>query len=232
MGVAAGDSVLLRVLDGERRAERVEIAGLIDELVGLQGYLRLPALNRLLREGPGVSGALLAVDRGAEVQVIRRLNRQPGVAGVTSRGGVVARLEEQSGESMAVVTLVLTIFAVTIAVGVVYNNARVALSMRGRDFASLRVLGFTRGEIFRTLVAELAAQVVLAIPVGLVMGTWFTALVLSTAHPERYRFPVAISSRTYAFATLVIVASAALSALLVRRRLDRLDLIGVLKTRE
>jgi putative ABC transport system permease protein len=133
---------------------------------------------------------------------------------------------------MAVITLVLTIFAATITVGVVYNNARVALSMRSRDFASLRVLGFTRGEISRTLLGELAAEVFLAVPVGLLLGTSLTSWVLSTAHPERYRFPLVVSPRTYAFAVLVVLASSAVSGLLVRRQLDRLDLVGVLKTRE
>jgi putative ABC transport system permease protein len=154
------------------------------------------------------------------------------VVSITSRSEVVANLRKQSGESMAVVTLVLTVFAATIATGVVYNNARVALSVRSRDFASLRVLGFTRGEISRTLLAELGAQVFLAIPVGLLLGTWLTSLVIGTIHPERYRFPLALSPRTYAFAVLVVLLSSAASALAVRRRINQLDLIGVLKTRE
>jgi putative ABC transport system permease protein len=232
LGIAPGDSVVVRVLEGEWRSYRVPVAGLVDEVIGLQGYMRLPALDRLLGEVPTVSAALLGVERGAEREAIRRLNDMPGVLSVTSRSASVAQLRKQSGQSMAVVTLVLTIFAATIAVGVVYNNARVALSMRSRDFASLRVLGFTRGEISRTLLGELATEVLLAVPVGLLLGTWLTSWVLSTAHPERYRFPLVVSPRTYAFAVLVVLISSAVSGLLVRRQLDRLDLVGVLKTRE
>ncbi|HEU5170002.1 MAG TPA: ABC transporter permease [Gemmatimonadales bacterium] len=232
LGVEPGDSVAARILEGDWETHHLAVAGVVDELMGLQGYMRLPALNRLLDEAPSVSMALLAVDRRSEAEVIRRLNDMPAVASVTSRAAVIAALREQSGESMAVVTLVLTIFAATIAVGVVYNNARVALSTRERDFASLRVLGFTRAEISRILLGELGVQVAAAIPFGLLLGTWLTQLVLQTAHPERFRFPVVISARTYAFAALVVVASSAVSGLLVRRRVDRLDLIGVLKTRE
>jgi len=175
LGIRSGDSVMVRVLEGEWRAYRVPVAGLVDEVIGLQGYMRLPALGRLLGEAPTVSGALLGVERGRERAVIRRLNDMPGVLSVTSRAASVAQLRKQSGHVMAVVALVLTVFAATIAVGVIYNNARVALSMRSRDYASLRVLGFTRGEISRTLVAELATQVLLAVPIGLVLGTWLTA---------------------------------------------------------
>jgi putative ABC transport system permease protein len=232
LGVRPGDSVTVRVLEGERGTYRVAIAGFVDELIGLQGYMRRPALDRLLGEAPAVSAVLLAVRPGTEGDIIKRLNERPGVASVARRAAIVEQIRRQSGRSMGVVSLVLTLFAATIATGVVYNNARVALSMRSRDFASLRVLGFTRAEISRTLLAELALQVLLAVPVGLVLGTWLTRWVVTTVHPERFRFPVVLSGRTYAFAVLVVLASAAVSALLVRRRLDRLDLIGVLKTRE
>jgi putative ABC transport system permease protein len=223
---------MVRVLEGEWRSYRVPVSGLVDELVGLQGYMRLASLNRLVGEEPTISTALLKVDRGSERNVIHRLSDMPGVLSVTSRKATIAQLRQQSGKSMRVITLVLTLFAATITVGVVYNNARVALSLRSRDFASLRVLGFTRGEISRTLLGELAAEVVLAVPVGLLLGTWLTSWVLSTAHPERLRFPLLLSPRTYAVAVLVVLVSSAVSSLLVRRQLDRLDLIGVLKTRE
>ena len=129
-------------------------------------------------------------------------------------------------------TLVITIFAALITVGVVYNNARIALSMRSRELASLRVLGFTRGEISQILLGELGIQVLIAIPPGLVLGRWLTWIITAPIDAERFRWPVIISSATYGFAATVVLVAAAASALLVRRHLDRLDLIGVLKTRE
>lgn len=232
LGLSPGDSVTLLLLQGARLRRRIVVTGLVDELIGLQGYMRLAGLNRLMGEGPAVSHVNLTVEQGREGEVIARLNLRPRIASITSRAEVVATLRRQSGESMAMVTLVLTIFAATIATGVVYNNARIALSLRSRDFASLRVLGFTRAEISRTLLGELGAQVAVAVPAGLLLGTWLTALVIGTMHPERYRFPLVLSSRTYAFGVLVILLSSTASSLAVRRRLDRLDLIGVLKTRE
>jgi putative ABC transport system permease protein len=126
----------------------------------------------------------------------------------------------------------LTLFAATIAIGVVYNNARNALSMRSRDLASLRVLGFRRGEISAVLLGELGLQVLLAIPIGLAIGTWMSKAMMSMSDPEQYRLPVSLSTTTYAYAAGVTMAAGAISALLVRRKLDKLDLISVLKTRE
>lgn len=132
---------------------------------------------------------------------------------------------------MSIMTVIMTVFALVIAVGVVYNNARVALSMRAHDLATLRVLGFTRAEISAILLGELAIQLLVAIPIGLLVGTWLSIQMMSTVDPERYRFEVVISSGTYAFAVSVAVIAGVLSALLVRNRLDHLDLIAVLKTR-
>jgi putative ABC transport system permease protein len=133
---------------------------------------------------------------------------------------------------MSVFTFIMTLFACIIAVGVIYNNARVALSQRNRDLASLRVLGFTKREISTILFGEQAIQVALAIPVGLLFGNWMARAMMSNVDPETYRLPVTVSTTTYLFAVAVGVASALFSALLLQRKLASLDLIGVLKTRE
>jgi putative ABC transport system permease protein len=123
-------------------------------------------------------------------------------------------------------------FSGVIAGGVVYNAARVSLSERSRELASLRVLGFTRGEISLILLGELAVVTLMAIPIGLILGYLFAGLLVAAFNTELYRFPLVVSSRTYAYAASSVVLAAALSGLAVRRRLDHLDLVAVLKTRE
>lgn len=232
LGARPGDEVELELLEGDRSRRRVAVAGLIDDMTGIQGYMRLDRLDRLTGDVPVVSAAFLTLDPAMRPAVERRLDEMPLVAAVSSRRSAIDHIWAQVGKTMVVISLVLTLFAAIIAIGVVYNNARVALSMRSRDLASLRVLGFTRGEISRILLGELGLQVVLAIPLGWVFGYWLTALVMGSVHAEMYRFPVTISSHTYAIATLTVVATGLVSALLVRRQLDRLDLVAVLKTRE
>ena len=230
--IQPGHSVTIKVLDGERKSHPVAVAGLVDDLAGLQIYMRAGAVEKMLGETPSANTALLRVDPSHLAEVQRRLGDMPRVAGISSRPAVIRRFREQSGESMFIISAVLTAFAATIAIGVVYNNARVALSMRSRDLASLRVLGFTRGEISGILLSELALQVLLALPLGIVLSRWFTAWVVTISHPERFRVPGEVSSERLAFAVLVAVIAAAVSGLLVRRKLDNLNLIAVLKTRE
>jgi putative ABC transport system permease protein len=232
LGVGVGDTVRVHVREGQRGVHDIEVTGLIDEMYGLQGYMHIDSLNRLLREGRSVSYVLLDIDPRYDAEVRRRLRDRRGVQALFSRMALIGRVRAQTGQTWGAMTFILTLFAATIAVGVVYNNARVALSLRARDLASLRVLGFTRAEISAVLLGELAVQVLLAIPIGLVFGTWMAEGIMAGADPERYRMPALVSSQTYAFATVVTLASGLVSALLVRRKLDKLDLIAVLKTRE
>jgi putative ABC transport system permease protein len=233
LGVGPGDTIQIELKEGDHGNRELTVAGLIEEGFGLQGYVSKTNLHRLLRESPRFSSALLRIDAQSESEVQSRLNDIPAIQAVSRKSDAIASFEKQTDETMNVMTLIMTLFATAIAISIVYNNARVSLSMRGRDLATLRVLGFTRGEISSILLGEQAVQIAIAIPLGLFLGTiGAKALIASWADPELFRMPFMISNQTYAFSVAVVLASGIASALLVRRKLDRLDLIGVLKTRE
>src|SRR5690606_15113697 len=210
----------------------IRVVGFVEEPFGLTGHMRDEGLSRLLSDTGPVNTALLSVDALRTRAVEQRLKQLPRVAGVSSPRDFQRQFDEQSAEMINIFTFILTLFASIIAVGVIYNNARVALSQRSRDFGSLRVLGFTHREIGAILVGEQAVQVTLAIPLGLWFGHWLSWAMMSNVDPETYRLPVTIAPRTYLFAVAVTLAAALVSALLLRRKLAKLDLIGVLKTRE
>lgn len=230
--VKPGDTVMVEPLRGERRPRPLTLTGTVSELVAL--WIHMPAgdFERWLGVGSMATAAMLSVDSDQIDAAQAELMDMPQVAGATRKSLVIDEFRRQQGETIGTFALVLTLFAVTIAISVVYNNARVALSMRGRELASLRVLGFTRGEISAVLVGELAVQVLIGVPLGLLFGTGLVHVMLSANDPESFRFPTEVSDHTFALAALVTTLAALGSALLVRRKLDRLDLIEVLKTRE
>ncbi len=232
LGLEVGDRLTIELREGSRAHEEVTLSGLVDESFGLQGHMDLVALSQLVRQEPLVSSVLLQVDPALSRELHRRLAELPAVAAVGSREELLQRFRDQSAGMIIVFTLIITFFAVTITFGVVYNNARVALSQRARDLASLRVLGFTRAEVSTMLLGEMGVQVLLAIPLGLFFGRGLVWALGTTMDPETYRLPLLVTTRSYAFATLVTLIASLLSALVVRRKLDSLDLIAVLKTRE
>lgn len=233
LGAEPGDLIDIELKEGDRSTRQVRVAGTVEESFGIQGYMQKHELHRILQEGASSNTVLLRVDPMHEVELQSRLTDIPRVQSISRKRTVLEKFEEQTVQMMKVVTLIMTLFATAIAIAVVYNNARVSLSVRSRDLATLRVLGLTRGEISTILLGEQAIQVLLGIPVGMVLGNFGAqAIVAAQADPEQFRLPMMISQQTYAFAILVILVSAVLSALLVRRRLDSLDLISVLKTRE
>ena len=183
-------------------------------------------------EGRLVSGARLLIDPAYEENVYLELKRSPGVAVVSLRTAAYEVFMQTSGGMQNATAVILGFLASIVTVGVVYNGARVVLAERSRELASLRVLGFTRGEVSTILLGELAVQLVLAVPIGCLMGYAFALSVVTGIDTELYRFPLIISPGTYVLASAVALTSGTGAALLVRRRINKLDMVGVLKTRE
>jgi putative ABC transport system permease protein len=232
LDLSVGDQVTVEVLDGTRGEYRVPVVGVVDEVTGLYGHMLASEMARMLGDEGQINIALLRVDPHERHALQRALRARPDVLGVNRHDAAIEMFEKHTAGQMRYTTLILTLFASMIACGVIYNNARIALSTRSRDLASLRVLGFRRSEISAILLGELALQVVLALGPGMLLGYGMASFTMAQNDPELYRFPVVVSARTYAFAVLVTLGAALVSALLVRRSLDHLDLIGVLKSRE
>jgi putative ABC transport system permease protein len=231
LDVKVGESIDLEVLEGDRRTVRVAISALLDDVFGLSVHASLDTVRRLLDEQGNVTSVLLTVDPDADRALLQRLSEIPRVLSIGRRTEVMAKFHEQTSY-MWTTMLILTSMGAIIAFGVVYNQARIALSTRSRDLASLRVLGFTRREISAVLLGELATYVIIGIPFGFLIGDFLMKVIAGTADPESYRMPIDTSAATFAFATVITTAAAAISALVVRRHLDRLDLVSVLKARE
>jgi putative ABC transport system permease protein len=227
-----GDPLEVQPLEGAHRTERLVVGGFVDDVLGLFGHLPARTLDRMLHEEGRISQALLRIDPLLYDALMRALRTRPAVLSVTRREAITDQFREQTEGQMRFTTLILSIFAMIIASGVVYNNARIVLSSRSRDLASLRVLGFRRREISTVLLGELSVHVVLALLPGIYAGRILCHLMMAVGDTEMYRFPVVVSAHTYAFAVVVTLVASLASALLVRRRLDRLDLIAVLKSRE
>jgi putative ABC transport system permease protein len=192
----------------------------------------IDALNRLLRERPTLEYASLLVDRNAEPELFKELKTLPGVGAIMLKHAAIESFYDTIGEQMLIYTGIFALFAAALGFGVTYNSTRIALSERARELATLRVLGFTRGEISYILLAEVALLVVAALPLGCLAGLGLTELIAWLLDTELFRIPVVIRPATYGYAVLLTLVAAAISAALVRRRIDRLDLIRVLKTRE
>ncbi|MBD3765424.1 MAG: FtsX-like permease family protein [Rhodobacterales bacterium] len=232
LGVGRGDLVTVDLLDGPHRRVSLRVSGISLGYVGLQASLEIGALNRLMDEGAVISGVHLTLDPAQRDAFFAAARAAPATGVVTLTDLTVTRFRETLAENILVMVTVYVTLAAIIAVGVVYNLARIALSEQGRDLASLRVLGFTRAEVSGVLYAQLAAVVVLAQPVGWLMGWAMAAAMVAAFSSDLYRVPFVLDRSVFATASLIVCTAAAVSALAVRGRIDRLDLIAVLKTRE
>jgi len=232
LDVVPGESLQVEVLEGSRPVRDVAIAAFVDDTMGLQAYMHIDAIRRLMREGGVITGAAVTLDPAASDRFNATVKAIPAVAGVALRDAAVQNFRETMAASMNMQIFFNVMFAAIIAFGVVYNSARVSLSERARELASLRVLGFTRTEISLILLGELGIVTVAALPLGALIGYLLGELIMTLFKNEVYRLSFTISRATVAWSFLVVIAAALISGLAVRRLLDRLDLIAVLKTRE
>ena len=232
LGIRPGQRLTVELLEGSRAVREVVVAGVVNEFIGVSAYMRREALNRFLREGDSATGAFLSVDARAFPELYARLKRTPAVAGSAERAQVLRSFYETLAAQMLTFAFFNTLLASTIAIGVVYNTVRISLSERGRELASLRVLGYTRSEVSYILLGELTVLVFVAIPVGLVMGRGLAGVMASSAQTELFRVPLVVDPSTYALAALVVTVATVLSALTVGRKINHLDLVEVLKARE
>lgn len=232
LGVKPGDMLTLEILEGSRPVRQVPVVSLAKQYIGLSGYMDISALNRLMREGNTISGAYLMTDSLYQNEIYRRLVEMPRISGTVVRKDEIRNFYETQAEAILFFISVATILAGIIAFGVVYNSARISLSERSRELASLRVLGYTRAEISYILLGELGILAIAAIPLGFIIGRALCAYIARALESDLFRIPLTMEPSTYSLAAAVVLVSAVISGLIVRHRLDHLDLVAVLKTKE
>lgn len=232
LDLRAGETVWVEFLAGERKTMAMRVATVVHELAEKRAYMDADALSRALGEGDAISSARIRLDISKRHAFLKQVKETPRIAAALEIEPVIQHVRDTSARFILVFTGILSVFAAIIAVGIVYNNARIALDERSWELASLRVLGFTHGEVSALLLGELAICLVVALPLGWAFGYWLSFGIVQLISAETFEIPMVIEPRTYAYATLVTLAAAVVSALIVRRRIDTLDLTEVLKARE
>ncbi|MET0062873.1 MAG: FtsX-like permease family protein [Candidatus Thiodiazotropha endolucinida] len=232
LGVGIGDTVRVEVLQDRRPKREIPVVDLFETYMGTPAYMHIQALNRLMDQRPSLEAVNLLVDKHQLSSLYQRLKSLPKVSAVVLKDAAVKEFNDTMAETIMIYITFFAAFACALGFGVVYNSTRIALSERGRELATLRVLGFHRGEISYILLGEAALLILVGLPLGCFVGHGLGWVMTSAMDSELYRIPLVIKAATDATAVLVTLGATAISAAVVRRRLDHLDLIAVLKTRE
>jgi putative ABC transport system permease protein len=232
LGARPGDELLVEMLEGKRNVRQVPLAGLAEDFAGVAAYMDVHALNRLLEEGDVVTGASFKIDEARRGEFLHALKEVPRVSWVAIKNSLRANFEQTTARSINLIQSIYLVFATIVTFGVVYNSARISLAERGRELATLRVIGFSQREVSAVLVTELVMLAAIAVPLGLLLGTGFARGIIGMVNTETVRVPLVLLPSNYAFAVLVVTVASTLSALVVLRQLKRLNLVSALKAPE
>jgi putative ABC transport system permease protein len=232
LGARVGDLLTVEALEGKRPVKMVPLVGLAEDFAGMAAYMEMHALNRLLDEGDIITGANFRVDGARRADFLRALKGIPRVSWVAVKESLRDNFRQTTAASIGLIQKIYMVFAIVVAFGVVYNNARISLAERARELATLRVIGFSRREVGAVLVTELVILALVAVPIGLLVGTGFATAILRAVNTETVRLPLVLTTSNYAFAVLVVLVASTVSALAVLRMLSHLNLVGALKAPE
>ncbi len=232
LALRVGNEVTVEFLEGRQRTVRLRVGAVVSEPMGRGAYLSEDEMRTASGDGQMGNLVSLKLSRTEEPALMAALRKLPSVTAVFVKRSLVEHFRSNTERNLLIFTGVLTLFASAIAAGVVYNSARIALAERRWELATLRVLGMSDNEVSLLLLGELAVQGLVALPIGCLAGYGIAHLLVAMMSTETFSIPVFILPRTYAWAILATIVTATLSAIAVRRRLARLDLVSVLKTRE
>lgn len=227
-----GDLLAVEFFTGHRETHILPIASVVQQTLGEAAYMRDEALHALLRQEPRVNQLNLLVDTAELPALYAQIKQTPAISGVALWSEVQRQFDEQLDENLFTTVLIYATLGVLITVGVVYNAARIQLAERSYELASLRVLGFSRGEVSYVLVGEIMLLTVIGLPIGWLAGYGFAALSAEGLSSELVNIPLVVSKSTYGWASVLVFVSALVSVLVVRRRLDKIDLASALKQKD
>ena len=232
LGARIGDTLVLEALEGRRPVQNVLLVATAEDFTGIAAYMELHAINRFLGEGDVITGASIGLDMSRRAEFLAALKAIPRVSTVAIKETMRQAFRETTAASMGLIQTIYLTFAVIVAFGVIYNNARISLAERARELATLRVIGMTQREVGAILVVELVILALLAVPLGLLLGTGLTTAIVGSVNTETIRLPLVFTTYTYSFAVVTVIIASTIAALFVLRKLRQLDLIAALKAPE
>ena len=232
LGARIGDTLVVEALEGKRPVASLPLVALAEDFTGIAAYMEIHAINRFLGEGDVITGASITLDAAKRAEFLAALKEIPRISTVAIKESMRTSFRETTAQSMGLIQTVYLTFAVIVAFGVIYNNARISLAERARELATLRVVGMTQREVGAVIVIELLILAIIAVPIGLALGTGLATLIISSVNTETVRLPLVFTAHTYSFAIVVVLIASTLSAIVVLRKLRQLDLIAALKAPE
>ena len=232
LGARVGDRLLVQFLEGPQPRHELVLHGLIGDYHGLNAVMNINAVRQLMLERETINGAHLKIDPLVWSDFLESVKAAPRIATLGIKSAMKESFRRLTGESLRLIQRIYFIFAILLAFGVVYTSSRIAFSERSRDLATLRITGFTHGEVANVLIAEHALLLAIALPIGLLVGGQFADLTIQAASTESARLPLVLSAETYSTACFVVLISAGISLAIVSKGIRNLDLLAVLRTSE
>ncbi len=228
------ESVYLRDKDA---SVSVPVTAIIPQYIGMNAYMTIEGLEKLLDQGNFVTSVLLEFNQ-EEANLQDRINRlrddygeSDYITGIDSRQELIKTMMEY-WEMAGWMVFLYVMIGVAFSFSIIYISSLVILSERQRELASMRVLGMSRNEVFSVISFEQWFIAFFAILTGLPLGRAIMAGFAREWSTDMYTMPAEISASSLAAGAIITVISIWAAQRFSIRKIKKLDLVEALKTRE
>ena len=130
------------------------------------------------------------------------------------------------------VVLIVVIFSLLLSIVVLYSLAYIIISERQREIATLKVLGFDDEEVDMYLLKEQVIIVVMGIVLGLIIGIFYSLMLVDTLEIKMIQFNKDLLFRNYIICICLMLAFTTIVGQLIHFRLRKIEMIESLKSVE
>ncbi len=230
LGVKRGDMLTIEALNKPGIERQVTVKGLVEEYMGGSGFMELDVLNGVLQEGSTINNALINL-RYNSGNFVRDIEGMAYVQSVREPDDMVKQYNEYMGLMYAYIGVIITLSCI-MGFAIIYNTTTISIMERKRELASLRIMGFTNKKVSELIFNENTAVSVMGLIVGMPLGRFMGVQMLNYVPEDMMSLPLVIFPKTYVLAAVTVALFVILAQMANMRRISRMDLVEVMKSRE
>lgn len=233
LGIDVGDEVLVYDQDTVGNAvgggRALTVTGVAENYVGNLVYVGRDAWKSVNDVPPVFQTLYASSDVGVRAALSAELLSMDDVSTVSFSDETI-NLYRNMLSVVDLIVVVLIVSAAALAFIVLYNLTNINVSERVREIASLKVLGFTRREVYSYIFREILLLAVVGDALGMVLGTHLASFVVTTAEVDYVMFGRTIHPASYVYAFALTLVFSGIVVLILRRKLDHVDMVESLKS--
>ncbi|MEI8216973.1 MAG: FtsX-like permease family protein [Eubacteriales bacterium] len=227
LGAKVGNLVIVHSYFPNKKDTYIEVSGIIRQSLGINAYMNIDEMSSLLLEKNLITGVYF---NSKDPYVTQKLANAKNIESISSIADMKQAFLNYLDLTYALLSFMI-LFSGALGFVIVYNATIISLSEREMEFSSLRVLGFSKFEIFKLLVKENNMITMVGILIGIPVGKAMLDYSAQTFSTEMYTFHMQPTLAAGIYSTIFTLIFILLAQAATYRKISKLDFLQAIKNR-